>query len=187
MYKTMKNSFFLMSIGLISIFSSCKRVYFDTPPLGTCSDQSIANLISNDHFVFDKNGGTQIGTGNYWWISYEIDINGVECFVLPDSTTSYSSTNSGTTRITGALYTSNDTLMRIPIHDSHVIMRPNGEGFTIDTIANSWFCISTNYYSPASLTITLEKNTTTECRYINMQVWAGNCRRFISIEQEAGE
>ncbi|MBR7067322.1 MAG: hypothetical protein IKI28_03280, partial [Bacteroidales bacterium] len=91
------------------------------------------------------------------------------------------------TRITGALYTSNDTLMHIPIPNSRAIMSYNLRGTNIDTIATSWFCISTNYGKPATLSITLEKNTTTECRYINMEVWAGNCRRFINIEQEAGE
>ena len=174
MYKTMKNSFFLMSIGLISIFSSCKRVYFDTPPLGTCSDESIANLISNDHFVFGADGGTQTAQGSFWWVAQDININGLTCYALCRSDTSL---------CVEPLYTySQDTLVSLP--DTRAVLRTR---MSIDTIATSWFCISTNYGKPATLSITLEKNTTTECRYINMEVWAGNCNRSITIEQEAGE
>ncbi len=169
-------------IGLF-FFSSC----IIDPPLGYCSKEEISNLIDNDHFIFDKNGGTQIGTGDFWWIDYNIVVNGVSCYIIPDSTFSNTTTYFDSTRITGALYTSNDTLMHIPIPNSRAIMSYNLRGTNIDTIATSWFCISINYNNPTTLSITLEKNTTAECRYINMEVWAANCRRSINIEQEAGE
>ena len=155
-------------------------------PDGYCTREEISKLIDNDYFIFDKNGGTQIGTGDFWNIDSELIINGDRYYVMPDSTISYMSANFDSTRITGALYISSDSIMHVHVPDSHTIMSLNN-GFKIDTIATSWFCISTNYGKPATLSITLEKNTTAECRYINMEVWAGNCSRSITIEQEAGE
>lgn len=180
----MKTQRILIHIAIVSgllFLASCFT------PDGYCTREEISNLIDNDHFIFDKNGGTQIGTGDFWWIDYNIDMNGVSCYIIPDSTFSNTTTYSDSTRITGALYTSNDTLMHIPIPNSRAIMSYNLRGTNIDTIANSWFCISLNYNTPATLSITLEKNSTTECRTINMTVQAANCFRHITIEQEAGE
>lgn len=151
---------------------------------GYCTKEEISNLINNDHFVFDKNGGTQIGTGDFWNIEYELFINEDKYYVILDSI-SNTSANFDSSRITGALYLSIDS-MRIHIPDSRAIMSLN-DGMKIDTITNSWFCISTNYSEPATLSITLENNTTNERRCIKIWVWAGNCNRLITIEQEAGE
>ena len=172
----------LTRMNLVLLVVACTQTTEIYEPLGLCSKTEIDKLISHDTFVFNKDGGTQSTSGAFWEIDNYITIDSIE-YVSMDSTLINKST--GDTlhdiRITRFVFENTKLSDEPPILDPPALM-------PIQSIEAPWFCINISPNSVAlDISVSMSSNYTAQKCTITLMVWAGNCHRYVYVEQEPGD